>query len=536
MRLRTYSDSTPAVTYSYAGVQDFLSSVASSASSYSYSNYDALGRPGAGTQTTGGQGYSFASMTWTPQGQVSSLTYPSGRVVTTSFDGAGRPSGVSGVLNGATTPYASGVTYAAHSGLTALTTGDGLTRSMGYNAQLQMSSVTAGSLLTLGFGYSPTQNNGNLVSQTITRPGLGTVTQSYGYDGVNRLTTAAEGATWNQTYVYDNVGNRAVLNTSSLLVSDDTPQTGSVSSAPFNSKNRWSVVDPSGYDGAGNQTGGNPASLTQKALTYDAEERMTNWQATTAGATVTVSFTYDGDGRRVTKTTAAGTTVYVYDPAGNRAAEYGGPAPAVAGTVYLTQDHLGSTRLVTNAANGQPQAVGCHDYLPFGEEIPWGRSGAPCYGQAGDTPVKFTGQERDAETGLDNFHFRYYGPALGRFMSVDTDNAGADAADTQSWNMYSYVRDNPLAYIDPSGMTTCDANGNQSDGKRKITSIAEITGLEGDIIQMQEIFKFVRTGTGADGAVQGHFTATGVRPRFLTHLTNQGIKLPGNFFDPSQPL
>ena len=76
----------------------------------------------------------------------------------------------------------------------------------------------------------------------------------------------------------------------------------------------------------------------------------------------------------------------------------------------------------------------------------------------------------------------------------------------------------------------------QSDGKRKVTSIAEITGLEGDIIQMQEIFKFVRTGTAADGTVQGHFQATGVRPRFLSHLINQGVKLPGNLFDPSQPL
>jgi pilus assembly protein CpaF len=76
----------------------------------------------------------------------------------------------------------------------------------------------------------------------------------------------------------------------------------------------------------------------------------------------------------------------------------------------------------------------------------------------------------------------------------------------------------------------------QSDGKRKVTSIAEITGLEGDIIQLQEIFKFVRTGTAPDGAVQGHFQATGVRPRFLSHLINQGVKLPGNLFDPSQPL
>jgi pilus assembly protein CpaF len=76
----------------------------------------------------------------------------------------------------------------------------------------------------------------------------------------------------------------------------------------------------------------------------------------------------------------------------------------------------------------------------------------------------------------------------------------------------------------------------QSDGKRKVTSIAEVTGLEGDIIQMQEIFKFVRTGMTADGTVEGHFQATGVRPRFLTHLANQGVKLPGNLFDPSHPL
>ena len=75
-----------------------------------------------------------------------------------------------------------------------------------------------------------------------------------------------------------------------------------------------------------------------------------------------------------------------------------------------------------------------------------------------------------------------------------------------------------------------------SDGKRKVTSIAEITGLEGDIIQMQEIFKFVRTGTAPDGTVIGHFQATGVRPRFLADLISMGIKIPGNYFDPSQPL
>jgi pilus assembly protein CpaF len=75
-----------------------------------------------------------------------------------------------------------------------------------------------------------------------------------------------------------------------------------------------------------------------------------------------------------------------------------------------------------------------------------------------------------------------------------------------------------------------------SDGKRRITSIAEVTGLEGDILQMQEIYKYVRTATADDGTVQGHFMATGVRPRFLADLAAQGIQIPGAYFDPSKPL
>jgi len=75
-----------------------------------------------------------------------------------------------------------------------------------------------------------------------------------------------------------------------------------------------------------------------------------------------------------------------------------------------------------------------------------------------------------------------------------------------------------------------------SDGKRRVTSISEIVGMEGDIVQMQEIYKFVRTATLEDGSVQGHFMATGVRPRFLAELIAKGIKIPGSYFDPSQPL
>ncbi len=75
-----------------------------------------------------------------------------------------------------------------------------------------------------------------------------------------------------------------------------------------------------------------------------------------------------------------------------------------------------------------------------------------------------------------------------------------------------------------------------SDGKRRVTSISEITGMEGDIIQMQEIFRFNRLRTEADGTVIGEFRATGIRPRFLDDLIAKGITVPGAYFDPTKPL
>ena len=73
------------------------------------------------------------------------------------------------------------------------------------------------------------------------------------------------------------------------------------------------------------------------------------------------------------------------------------------------------------------------------------------------------------------------------------------------------------------------------DGKRRVTSISEITGLETDTILLQEIFKFVRTGSGPNGVVEGHFQATGIRPRYLTELAATGVTFPNNFFDPRGP-
>jgi pilus assembly protein CpaF len=72
-----------------------------------------------------------------------------------------------------------------------------------------------------------------------------------------------------------------------------------------------------------------------------------------------------------------------------------------------------------------------------------------------------------------------------------------------------------------------------SDGRRKVTSIQEITGMEGDMITMQEIFCFEQTGVAPDGTVLGHFRATGIRPRFADRLQARGSTLSDHLFDPS---
>lgn len=75
-----------------------------------------------------------------------------------------------------------------------------------------------------------------------------------------------------------------------------------------------------------------------------------------------------------------------------------------------------------------------------------------------------------------------------------------------------------------------------SDGSRKVTSIAELSGMEGDVITLQEIFLYERTGTNPDGSVAGHFRATGVRPMLAEKLKSYGIELPEDLFDPNRKL
>jgi pilus assembly protein CpaF len=76
----------------------------------------------------------------------------------------------------------------------------------------------------------------------------------------------------------------------------------------------------------------------------------------------------------------------------------------------------------------------------------------------------------------------------------------------------------------------------QEDGRRRVISISEITGMEGDVVTLQEIFRYRRTGRDEKGAVLGHYESTGVRPKFIEHLISRGIELPLDMFAPNRRL
>ena len=166
--------------------------------------------------------------------------------------------------------------------------------------------------------------------------------------------------------------------------------------------------------------------------------------ATVSGATRTN--TYDGLGRRVKVEVSGGggTTYFVYGVDGELAAEYGSLAAGTAGRHYVTSDWLGSTRMVSDSSGA---LVARRDYLPFGQFVDASIGGRGASYSAAGPRQMFTGKERDAETGLDYFGARYMSSAQGRFMSPDKPFADQKPEDPQSWNLFSYVRNNPLRWV-----------------------------------------------------------------------------------------
>jgi RHS repeat-associated protein len=281
-------------------------------------------------------------------------------------------------------------------------------------------------------------------------------TERFRYDPIERLTCAYFSVAENDTapcalgYGYDPSGNGNLTSKSDvgMLAYGDPMHPHAATNAGD---------DSFGYDAVGNQIA-RPAGATVSYTPFDLPKTITQ-------SSGTVTLAYDGDEQRIRKITPAAETLYFGDlyervttvaPA-STAHQYYVHSPervvavvtqggAQAGTVYVHVDHLGSVDVLTNASGA---VVERRSYDPFGQRRNpvWGQP--PPASFASMTTVGFTGQESDDELGLVNMKGRIYDPKVGRFLT--TDPIVSEPLSAQSWNPYSYVANNPLNYVDPTG-------------------------------------------------------------------------------------
>jgi uncharacterized protein RhaS with RHS repeats len=178
-----------------------------------------------------------------------------------------------------------------------------------------------------------------------------------------------------------------------------SPKIPQVSTAQCNPSGVSGIFANNKWAGVTADARGNIVTDNGSTMSWDVEGRMVS--APQSGTT----YDYDGEGRRVRKTTGGVATRFIYDAFGKLVMDDGGSSETT-NLQYFHQDHLGSTRLLTNGAGLVTRR---YDYRPFGATLTgvdtsW-RSAALGYEGVG-VALKFTGKERDAETGLDHFGAR----------------------------------------------------------------------------------------------------------------------------------
>lgn len=470
---RNYSDGTPTVTYTYEnGSIPFskgrLTQVSSSISTTNYNSFDNMGRVLASQQITDGQTYNFG-YTYNLAGMLVEETYPSGRKVKNTFENDGDLALVETQIGGGNYQGRVGnFTYNSAGAVTSMQLGNGKWENTVFNSRLQPiqiglgNSQTTQELWKVNYDYGTTDNNGNVKGQTITVPSQFTAVQNYTYDSLNRLKSATEtiggNQTWKQTFTFDRYGNRKF----------DASQTTTLGGCPVNVCNpdinpNNNRITTHNFDNAGNTT----VDAEGRQFFYDGENKQK--EVKNSANQVIGQYLYDGDGKRVKKVSAAETTLFIYNASGKMTSEYTvtTATPTAPVTSYLTNDTLGSPRVTTDSSGN---VTSRRDFRPYGEEIHRPNQGTDKIRQ------KFTSYERDDETDLDFAQARMYQNKLGRFTAVDFANAGADEFEPQSWNGYSYVSNNPLNMIDPSGL--CGTTAGSNDGTRCIWIYNEKDGYK----------------------------------------------------------
>jgi RHS repeat-associated protein len=474
------------VTHAYDN-NDNLTMQTTAGVTYDYHTYDARNRVTYLTATIDGISFDF-HYDYDVYGRMTSLSYPNRTSpVTYSYDELDRLQSIPGFVNSCS--------YDLDNKLTQMTYANGVANNYSYDVNDQPTAIAAGSLLSLSYGYDPVGN--------ITRIN----SDYYGYDGLNRLTwygsSATPGSGTGTRWSYDGAGNMA----SKTKYLNGASQ--GVTSFGYDLANRlWSM----GAISYSNDQYGNRIQKSQTGenfnYMFDGENRLS--QVAKNSATVLQNL-YDGNGMRVKRTENGKAIYYIYSGP-NPLMEYSPTdgtylyrfyagktaiAEEKGGVIkFYHKDHLGSTRVVTNAAGAK---IAEYKLAPYGEkEIALGDG----------TDYQFTDKAEDEASGLYYFGARFYDPETGRFITRDTftympndERIMFDLVNDQEvnkiiriglkypevQNSYVYCLNNPLRFIDLDGNEAQESSDDEDKDEDKNDEKKE---HEESTKENNEMFKF----------------------------------------------
>ena len=397
-------------------------------------------------------------------GRVTRLIYPGGAQVRYAYDGAGRLARVwdaKGNTLAAYTHTAAG-NIATHTVGATHSVGHGagggiVTGAYAFNAREWVTGIDYPGKFTVTQQYDAA---GNVASQRYHRAATETArAAAYTYDNLHRITGFdLYGGASTQAYSYDRNGNITRVTTNGAA----TTYSYSDRTVP----NRLSFAFGSGgfyRDYAYNENGWT-TSVGDVSLTYDYRGLTTGHGSAT--------YLIGPDRRRVKKTVGTAVTYYLRGAGGTVLVEYNGQEisaryvyagtrriarVASSGTRYYLTDHLGSTRSLLDE---EGTVTAAYDYWPYGKVL--ATTGAE------STHFRFTGHERDSESGLDYMLERSYANDIGRFLRPDPMQG-----EYPGISPYAYANNNPLKYVDPDGNKLRFAPGTSSEFRRHFASAVQ---------------------------------------------------------------
>lgn len=389
--------------------------------------YDAKGRMIKKVDTIESIAYT-TEYSYDAVGNISTMTYSSGKIVTYSYDNTNRVSAIT--LNGQ--PVADKIGYTANGLLASITYGNGIAETRMYDKNDNLNEILS-SVLNKAYNYDGV---GNITK--ITDKINSAKTQSFTYDGLYRL-VLAKGSYGDQNFEYDSVGNRTKLIESGV----GETYRYAASNNQLHSVTKGNESVQYAFD-----ANGNAMVEDEREYIYNQNQRLIKVieENTTKG-----EYVYNGSDQRVKKITENGAVIFHYDVEGNLITEttetgnliseyiylYNKPYAKVEGKqiYYYHNDHLGTPQKLTD---DNKSVIWNGEYKPFGEAM-------SITGSVTNN-LKFPGQYYDKETGLHYNYFRDYNPETGRYIEADS----IGIIDGMN-HLFVYVENDPVNWIDPWG-------------------------------------------------------------------------------------